>query len=455
MEGGGGGGREVLGNNNINLAQKRNGFSPVLLQKLKESLFGFFNKVKSIGRDDPRRIAHSFKVGLALTLVSMFYYITPLFDGFGVSAMWAVLTVVVVMEYTVGGTLNKGLNRAFATLIAGSLGIGAHQVAILCGGRGEPVLLTLFVFLLATAATFSRFIPEIKARYDYGVMIFILTFSFVAVSSFRVDELMQLARQRVSTIAVGVATCLCTSIFVFPVWAGDDLHKLVANNLENLATFLEGLEAECFGEKARCENLEDKSFLQVYKSILNSKGTEDSLCNFAKWEPGHGQFGFRHPWEQYQNLGGLTRQCASSMDALTSYITAVPKSQWTASNSELRLKIQSACMEMSSESAKALRELASAIRTTTAPSSADRHVSEALLAAANLRSALLDDVAPREVISAAMVASLLAELVVRTKEIADSVEELARLGRFKNSEPAQKTVAKPGNDAEVVISIVD
>lgn len=57
---------------------------------------------KKLGLDDPRRIIHSLKFGLALTLVSLFYYFKPLYDGFGVSAMWAVLTVVVVFEFSVG-----------------------------------------------------------------------------------------------------------------------------------------------------------------------------------------------------------------------------------------------------------------------------------------------------------------------------------------------------------------
>lgn len=60
------------------------------------------SKAKKIGEDDPRRIIHSCKVGLAITIVSLFYYFNPLYDGFGVSAMWAVLTVVVVFEFSVG-----------------------------------------------------------------------------------------------------------------------------------------------------------------------------------------------------------------------------------------------------------------------------------------------------------------------------------------------------------------
>jgi len=57
---------------------------------------------KQLAKDDPRRITHSFKVGLAISLVSLFYYFDPLYEGLGVNAMWAVLTVVVIFEYSVG-----------------------------------------------------------------------------------------------------------------------------------------------------------------------------------------------------------------------------------------------------------------------------------------------------------------------------------------------------------------
>lgn len=55
-----------------------------------------------VGRDDPRRVTHSLKVGLALTLVSLLYLTEELFEGVGQNAMWAVVTVVVVMEFTAG-----------------------------------------------------------------------------------------------------------------------------------------------------------------------------------------------------------------------------------------------------------------------------------------------------------------------------------------------------------------
>jgi hypothetical protein len=78
-----------------------------------KSFYSFVYKVKrfpgsmrktiwKVGKDDPRRVVHSLKVGLALTLVSLLYLMEPLFKGIGENAMWAVMTVVVVMEFTAG-----------------------------------------------------------------------------------------------------------------------------------------------------------------------------------------------------------------------------------------------------------------------------------------------------------------------------------------------------------------
>lgn len=55
-----------------------------------------------VGKDDPRRVIHALKVGLALTLVSLLYLTEPLFEGIGQNAIWAVMTVVVVLEFTAG-----------------------------------------------------------------------------------------------------------------------------------------------------------------------------------------------------------------------------------------------------------------------------------------------------------------------------------------------------------------
>ncbi|XVE59652.1 hypothetical protein DITRI_Ditri05aG0063300 [Diplodiscus trichospermus] len=419
-------------------------------------VFDIVSSVKKLGEDDPRRVVHSLKVGLAVTFVSLFYYYQPLYDSFGVSAMWAVMTVVVVFEFSVGATLGKGVNRGLATLFAGALAIGAHHLANLSGRIGEPIVLGFFVFLQAAVSTFARFYPEIKARYDYGLSIFILTFSFISVSGFRDDEILELAHKRLSTILIGCSTCVIISIFLFPVWAGEDLHNLIASNMEKLGSFLEGFGDEYFkmpeeGDQSK----EDKSFLQGYKSVLNSKNNEDTLANFARWEPGHGRFQFRHPWKQYLKIGALTRQCAYRIESLNGHLNADIQAK-----PEIRSKIQETCTKMSLESGKALKELALAIKRMVKPFSADIHIENTKSAAKNLNSLLKsglweDDMDLLQVVPVATVASLLTDVVSCTKEIAESVHELASVANFKAVEPTVSPEKPETGQPEIVRSSED
>lgn len=59
-------------------------------------------QTEKTARDDPRRLIHSLKVALGLTIVSLFYYFQPLYRSFGESTMWAIMTVIIVFEFSVG-----------------------------------------------------------------------------------------------------------------------------------------------------------------------------------------------------------------------------------------------------------------------------------------------------------------------------------------------------------------
>ncbi|KAL6496358.1 hypothetical protein OROGR_029616 [Orobanche gracilis] len=447
------------------------GFVTSMTRKLKSSAVETMETVKKVGEDDPRRIIHSMKVGLALTIVSMFYYFRPLYDGFGQAGMWAIITVVVVFEFTVGGTLSKSINRGSATLVAGALGIGAEYLANVFGEEQEPVILGFLVFFIAAASTFTRFFPNVKRRYDYGVLIFILTFTMVAVSGFRVTQILQLAQQRLSTIVIGGATCMMTSIFAYPVWAGQDLHDLVAGNIEKLAAFLEGLGGELMlfaGENNKTSSKnDDKTFLQSYKSVLNSKANEESLANFAWWEPPHGRFKFRHPWKQYLKIGALVRECACLIEALNGFMNT--KSQAKAAASELQTTIQQPCIKMSRESGKALKELAVSIKKMTVPSSAAKTHSQNYRAAAVDLQTILGNSSPltadtkadlQQIMPLLVVASVLIDITGYVDEISLSVHELSEKARFKNAKPKallekqpqvlRRGIVRPVDDCVVV-----
>ncbi|KAF8009291.1 hypothetical protein BT93_J0325 [Corymbia citriodora subsp. variegata] len=391
-------------------------------------------KAMKLGRDDPRRVTHSLKVGLALSLVSLFYYLQPLYSGFGVNAMWAVMTVVVVFEFHVGATISKGLNRGLATLLAGVLGVGAHHLASLSGKTCEPLMLGFFVFLQAAGATFMRFFPRIKAKYDYGMLIFILTFALVSVSGFREDEILGFAHQRLSTVFIGSSVCLIVSVIVCPVWAGEDLHHLIALNMEKLANFLEGFGDEYLRESEGSDSNQDKLLFREYKSVLETKSKEESLANFASWEPCHGRFRFRHPWKQCLKIGASIRQCAYRIEALDGYLStkfhAPP---------QVQTRLQELFTEMGMEAARALKQLSSSLKTMTAPSSATPHLENTRTAAKALKS-LLETTSWEDatnllaVVHAAPITSLLIDVIDCTDKIAESVNELASLVGFETAE---------------------
>ncbi|KAL0374788.1 UNVERIFIED_CONTAM: Aluminum-activated malate transporter 8 [Sesamum radiatum] len=403
--------------------------------KFKAKVMEIVKQTRKIGEDDPRRIVHAIKVGLALTFVSLFYYIRPLYDGFGQAGMWAILTVV-VFEFTVG--------------------VGAEYLANLCGEKGQPFVLGVLVFILAAVATFTRFIPKVKQRYDYGVMIFILTFSLVAVSGSQATTNLQIAYQRLSTILIGGATCMIISIFICPVWAGQDLHNLIAANLEKLATFLEGFGGELFsspgdeGSVVQCKDDMEKSYLKIYKSVLNSKASEESLANFAWWELGHGRFKFHHPWKLYLKIGVLVRECACHIEAA----------------SEFQLKIQSTCKNMSVECSKALKELSFAVKNMTFPSPAAKiYIQNSIATADDFKNILeTSSVSTKtdlqEIMSVLVTASVLIDIIRCVEKISVSVDELSQKAGFrkpiksleKQQQLLHRGIVKPVND-HVVLEI--
>ncbi|KAG8659013.1 aluminum-activated malate transporter 10 isoform X2 [Manihot esculenta] len=379
---------------------------------------------------------------MALTVVSLFYYMRPLYEGVGGNAMWAIMTVVVVFENTVGATISKSLNRVFGTCLAALLAFSVHWVACKAGEKFEPWIVGASVFLLASATTFSRFIPSVKQLFDYGAMIFILTFSLVAFSGYRVDELFELAHQRLATIIIGTSLCILVSMLIWPIWAGQELFALINGNMDKLANSLEGYVAEYFNPDDSNKNL------LAYKCILNSKASEESMANFARWEPAHGCFSFKHPWKQYPKIGAAMRSCAYCIEALGSCIDSENQAP-----EFIKKHLSTACLRVSSTSSSVIRELAEIIKSMKRSSNVDFFIEEMNIAVEELQEALkslsklpnppeskntetaasvaIETVPLVEVMPAVTFASLMIEISARIKGIVKAVKELAKVAEFK------------------------
>ncbi|KAK7830158.1 aluminum-activated malate transporter 1 [Quercus suber] len=415
---------------------------PLLRQSWDNKVYRVARKIKKVGQDDPRRIVHGLKVGLAITLASLLFYVKQFDDLFDQDGIWAVMTIVLVLEFSVGATLGKGINRMVATSSAAALAVGINNIARNSSGTnkaGKAMVVGFFVFTIGAICTFMRFIPALKP-YDYGLMIFILTFSMVSVSGYQPENWGKNTMDRIYTIIIGSVIAIVVCICICPVWNGEDLQNLIAKNIEKLGNFLEGFKGEYFhkGEyfpkSEDGQPLDNKPFLKGYKSVLTSKSSEETMVGIklvTQTLMGMAiSFGFKHPWKQYVKVGALTRECAYKIEALNSYFNFEFQAPY-----EFRSNIQDQCTQICSETGKALKELASAVKTMTKPTSVNIHIEKSKVASQKLKllldMILLEDYNLREIIPPAAVALILIDVVPCIEKIANAVHELAYLAHFK------------------------
>lgn len=76
--------------------------------------------------------------------------------------------------------------------------------------------------------------------YEYGFRVILFNYCLIIVSGYRMGNPIRTAMDRLFSIAIGALVAVLVNAFIFPVWAGEQLHKELVNNFNYLADSLEG-----------------------------------------------------------------------------------------------------------------------------------------------------------------------------------------------------------------------
>lgn len=313
-------------------------------------------------REDTDRVKFAFKVGLAVLLTALLILFRAPYEVFGTNIIWSIITVAIMFEYTVGATFNRGFNRALGSIVAGIFAIVAIQIGLSSGHIAEPYVIGVSIFLVGGLTSFMKLLPAL-VPYEYGFRVALFTYCLIVVSGYRMGNPIRTSMDRLYSIAIGGLIAVLVNVLVFPIWAGEQLHKELVACFSSVADSLEECVRKYLGDdgsgdaefsKKVLDDFPDEPAFKKCRATLNTSAKLESLAISANWEPPHGRFRhFFYPWSEYVKVGAVLRHCAYEVMALHGCLHSEIQAPYN-----LRCTFQPEILDATNQAAELIRSLA-------------------------------------------------------------------------------------------------
>ena len=185
-----------------------------------------------------RRIVLAAKVGVAAAITGLLALMPSAHAMSGGKGPWAVITVTIVMQATLGATVSKVVQRCLGTACAAVCAAVAGSAARQLPTPWNMCIVLAAILFCTVALNFTSTSPDpCLANWSYAFFMFYLTFDFLALQAY--NELVSDSLWRVVMILIGAATALLVAILPPQLNASDLVQLMLADMLRSTATAFE------------------------------------------------------------------------------------------------------------------------------------------------------------------------------------------------------------------------
>jgi uncharacterized membrane protein YccC len=214
------------------------------------------------------RLHHAkLQFGLRMTLAALASYAFGEALGL-VQTYWAVLSAVIVMQGSVGGSLKAGINRLIGTVGGAVWGAG---VSILIPHHSALALAAALVLAVAPLAIVTGFRPDYRVAPVTAIIV-------LMVASVQGADPVSSAISRVIEIALGSVIAIAVALFVLPARA----HRLLARSASSAVAAMADM-ASVYGT-APGNSVSPEALLKVQKRIRLALSQTETRAEEAKVE---------------------------------------------------------------------------------------------------------------------------------------------------------------------------